>query len=406
MGTIYIKHYPYLQNPWYETKTEQQDRLNFLQKIDKFVNQKQYVKLTLLDWNEKPLRAIEGEISSGSISKDGSSAVRRSCQLTAALDAQSYDSRDIDSDFSINKKVYLEVGIKNYTNMYRDYPILWFPQGVFLIATFSCNASATTALSISVTLRDKMSLLNGDMGGTIQSTTVLDEMDTQLPTGEETSLKVPIYSIIQEVVNHFGKEDLNNIVIEDVDLRIKRVMKWTGDNPLYLVSNGGTAEAGNLSYIAQLERPAGEAFIQINNNEDAGYVYDTFVYPDELTVNAGTTVTEVLDKIKSLLGNYEYFYDEYGVFHFREIKNFLNTTQAKISVADMTLNDYLMDTTLPKSVYTFTDDTNITSLTKTPQYENIKNDFVVQGLRKGNSSDIAYPVFYHLAIDKKPKAGN
>ena len=30
----------------------------------------------------------------------------------------------------------------------------------------------------------------------------------------------------------------------------------------------------------------------------------------------------------------------------------------------------------------------------------------MQGLRKGNSNDIAYPVFYHLVIDKKPKVGN
>ena len=70
-----------------------------------------------------------------------------------------------------------------------------------------------------------MAGLNGDVGGVFPATTVLDEVDTQSPTGAYISQKVLIYDIIQEVVHHWGGEDLNNIVIEDVPLRIKRVMK-------------------------------------------------------------------------------------------------------------------------------------------------------------------------------------
>lgn len=403
---MFIKQYPYLDNPWYNTVEDSIERQNFLQLIDGFVNQKQYVKLTLLNWDEKPIRAIEGEISNGSLSKDGTSSVRRSCSINTSVSAQTYNPTDLKSDFSLNKKVYVEIGVKNYTQHYQDYPILWFPQGLFLIKSFSCNTSAGSALNLSITMRDKMSLLNGDAGGILPSTTIVDEMDTQLPTGETISKKVPLYGIIQEMVNHWGKEDLNNIVIEDVPLRIKRVMRWTGSYPLYLVSNGGTAEAGNLSYIPQVELPTGQSYLTINNGDDAGYIYDDFYYPEELSMPAGSTVTDVLDKVKSLLGNYEYFYDVYGVFHFREIKNYLNTTQATVISEDMKMKDYLSDNTLPKSVYTFSDDSNIVSINATPQYENIKNDYIVQGLRKGDSSNMAYQVFYHLAIDKKPKTGN
>ncbi len=59
---------------------------------------------------------------------------------------------------------------------------------------------------------------------------------------------------------------------------------------------------------------------QYNTNEDVGYTYADFVYDTELTANLGESVVTVLDKIKQYLGNYEYFYDEFGVFHFREIK--------------------------------------------------------------------------------------
>jgi hypothetical protein len=59
---------------------------------------------------------------------------------------------------------------------------------------------------------------------------------------------------------------------------------------------------------------------------DIGYIYTDFTYPGELIGDAGDTVCDILDTIKSTLGNYEYFYDIDGNFVFQEIKNYLNTT--------------------------------------------------------------------------------
>jgi hypothetical protein len=70
-----------------------------------------------------------------------------------------------------------------------------------------------------------MSLLNGDSGGIFPSTVILDTLRTQEPDGSYVTKKVPIISIIQELLNHFGNEPLNNIIIEDVPLRAKEVMK-------------------------------------------------------------------------------------------------------------------------------------------------------------------------------------
>ena len=399
------KRYPYLQDSYIENENEALERRNFLSKIDSFVNQKRYVKITLLNWQEEPLKEIEGVITGGSMTLDGSSAVRRTCTMTTAVDATSYDIEDADEDFAIDKKIYLEIGIVNYTKEYPEYPVLWFPQGVFFIKNFGCNSSSSSAVNINLTLTDKMAMLNGDVGGKLPAATIFDTEITQTETGESSKVKVPVYRIIQEAVNHFGGEDLNNIVIEDVPLRIKRIMQWTGDTPLYLVSNGGTAESGTLSYIPQMEKPTSGAYLQINNGDDAGYIYDDFTYPGELTLNAGDTVCGLLDKIKSLLGNYEYFYDVYGVFHFQEIKNYLNTTQATTLLDDMNYNNYLVETAIPKTVYTFSSNTNLISINAAPQYNNIKNDYVIQGLRKSTSTDISYPVRYHLVIDTKPMVG-
>ena len=324
------KTYPYLQNSYIETEEEGLTRREFLAQLDDIINQKRYAKLTLLNWAEEPLKEIQGEIVSGSLSKDGSSAVRVTGNLTTAVDAGSYSVEDANMDFAINKKIFIEVGIRNDTKQYKDYPLLWFPQGVFFIKSFACNSSSTTALNISLTVNDKMSMLNGDAGGRFPSTIILDEQDTQTETGEYATEKVLIYNIIQEVVHHWGGEDLNNIVIEDVPTRIKRIMRWNGDTPLYLVSNGGQAEAGTLSYEPTTTLPTEGRYLQINNGDDAGYIYDDFVYDKELTMNAGQTVVDALEAIKQYLGNFEYFYDAFGIFHFREIKNYLNTTQGKI----------------------------------------------------------------------------
>lgn len=398
------KNYPYLFDTTFEDTNGLKQKTNFLQEIDNFVNQKQYVKITLLNWNEEPIKEIQGELSGGSISKDGSSSVRRTCSLTAIVDRGEYNIEDSKMDFAINKKIYIECGIKNYSKHYKDYPILWFPQGVFFISNFSITSNVSSNISISLTLKDKMCGLNGEVGGTFPAAVILDEMDTQSPTGQFVHQKILIYDIIQEIVHHYGGEPLNNILIEDVPNRIKRVIRWTGENPLYLKA---ISADGYTWYEGLLDKPSDMTGVkQYNTNEDVGYTYADFVYDTELTANLGESVVTVLDKIKQYLGNYEYFYDEFGVFHFREIKNYLNTTQSKILLDDMDAKDYLAETTTGKTVYSFSDKANIISITQNPQYANIKNDYVIQGLRKRTNSNASVLVRYHLAIDRKPTVGN
>lgn len=409
------KKYPYLLDSYAYNSNEQLVKRNFLQNIENFVNQRQYVKITLLDWEERPIKDLEGTLTGGSLSKDGSSPIRCTGSFTCSVSYGEYDIQLAESDFAINKKIFVEIGIKNDSNQYPEYPILWFPQGVFFISSFSCNSAANGAVNLSIGLKDKMAGLNGDIGGTLPALTVLDEVITQLPTGEETTQKIPIYSIIQENVNHFGNEPLANIVIEDVPARIRMVMRWMGENPIYLtqtgenyygevvddISESGSGTSG-ICYQYQLQKPDGD-YLTFNAGDDVGYIMSDFVMPNELTVNAGSTVTNILDEIVSTLGNYEYFYDNMGVFHFREIKNYVNTTQGKLVLKESSQNQYLVETNNSKSEYLFTDTGNITSINVTPNYDNIKNDYVILGLSQSAVNDTGYEIRYHLAIDDKPR---
>lgn len=411
------KKYPYLEEAYIPNLNIEQQKRTFLAKIDDFINQRQYVNITLLDWNENPIKEIDGVIASGTLTKDGNSSVRRSCSLSCSVSGESYNADDLSMDFSLNKKVFIEIGIKNETDEYPDWPILWFPQGVFYINSFSMNSSTSSAVNLTMQLKDKMSLLNGDAGGTLPATVRFDTMTTQLADGTITEQKVLYYNIIRELVHHWGGEDLNNIIIQDVPLRIRRVMQWNGLNPIYLQDIVGTE---SIEYQIDLEPH--EGWKRYDQGDDVGYVFDDFVPVSELTGGAGDTVCTILDEIKNQLGNYEYFYDVFGIFHFREIKNYLNVTQSNIILqetsnpgrhVDLQMGQfqldsgseiqYLVETTNEKTSYSFSDAHNITSITATPNYENIKNDYIVDGIKKSPNSDLQYSLRYRVVIDEKPE---
>lgn len=362
----------------------------------------QYAKIILLDWLENPVQEIQGIVTGGSINLDGKSSLRRTCNLSVFVNEAEYARvTSIDNLFSINKKMRLEIGLKNPTkDRYQEYPIIWMPQGLFVMINPSLSHT-TTGTNISIQLKDKMCLLNGECGGTIPASTQFDEYETIDENGNWIIEKPVIQQIIREAVNHFGGEDLSKIIISDIDERIKLCMKWLGNSPVYLINEGNRAYSMSMNFAdAQ-----GKDYRMFEYGEDIGYIYTDFTYPNELIANAGDTVVTILDKIKNLLGNYEYFYDIDGIFHFQEIKNYLNTTQAKVDLEKINKDNYIIDMSKGKKVFDFDNSLLITSYSSTPQYAMIKNDYVVWGIRKNaNGNDV--PIRYHLAIDSKPKTGN
>ena len=374
----------------------------FLAEINNNHIQEQFVKITALDWNERPIKEVQGIVTGGSLNLNGSSAMRRTCNLSVSIqEAENVKITDINNIFSLNKKIYLEIGYLNIYDKYNEYDIIWFPQGVFVIGNPSISHGAN-GISISLQCKDKMCLLNGDVGGIIPASTQFDEYETIDENGNWVLTRPTINQIIRELVNHFGGEQLTKIIISDVDTRIKQVMKWIGNEPVYYVEEvvneqGATSGYLTTDYI--------ENAIEFQYGMDIGYTYTDFTFPGELIGDAGTTVCNILDKIKNVLGNYEYFYDIDGNFVFQEIKNYLNTTRATVTLEQLKNEDYLLDISKGKTVYKFDNSNLITSYTNNPQYSMIKNDFIVWGLRE-NANGNSVPIRYHLSIDSKPKIGN
>lgn len=373
---------------------------DFLEKINSDRQQTQYVKITLLDWEENPIEEIQGLTTGGSINLNGDSAVRRTCNLSMYVYKENYMRiTDPNNMISINKKVFLEVGLKNNTDKYTDYDIIWQPQGIYVIT--ACGTShSTSGITLNINLQDKMCLLNGTCGGVLPSSIQFDRYDTIDESGAYVTLRPTIVQIIRELVNHWGNEQLGKIIIKDIDERIKCAMRWIGDTPIYTYSDEGQYDMTTNKSIAEQY-----AYTEYNWGEDVGYIFTDFTYPGDLIANPGDTICTILDKIKSTLGNYEYFYDVDGNFHFQEIKNYLNITQATTDLNNMHNEQYLVDISKGQNVYNFKDSKLFTSYSNSPNYSNIKNDYVVWGIRQ-NTEGIKVPIRYHLAIDSKPQTGN
>lgn len=414
-----------------------QDR-RFLQQLDALRLKEQFVKITVLNWKEEPITQIQGIAISGSVNLDGSSSMRRTATLSLFAEQKDNNLANVDHLFSVNKKCILELGIVNnvpeyvykeieddqgvnfitlnYQQMYGD--VIWFPLGVYVMFNPSISHSMT-GVTISMQLKDKMCLLNGDLGGQIHSSVDFSYQDQLVDADTITQEKNPvlIYNIIKQLVNHWGNEQLNKIIISEVPLQIKHVVKWTGDNNVYVV----ISLQNSMIFMTREQAEAwcdekGIDYSTIHEFEpghDIGFTFEDFIYPGELSCNMGETVTSVLDKIIGVIGNYEYFYDVFGNFRFQQKQNYLNMTntaywekEEKNKVVYLPSDVYEADYyRLTKSVYDFTDNAYTTTYNNSLNYNNIKNDFVVWGSRPSTVSSERYPCRFHLAIDKKPELG-
>ena len=392
--------------------------ISFLTELAKSPLLSSLVRISFLDWQENIIKQIESQVISGNINIDGNSAIRRTASLGLILK----ENENVQNLFLINKKINIQIGYCNETDKYQEYPILWFPQGIFVITNFSLS-HGLDGLSVSLELKDKMCLLNGECGGVLPASTVFDNYETIDENGQYVVSRPTIYQIIKQLVNHFGGQDLTRIIVSDLDLKVKQAMKWNNSStPLYFLwkNNQYFVTIDESKYIT-LQNEGwrdidGSPFIAGSN---VGFIYTDFTYPGDLIGDAGQSVVDILEQIKETLGNYEYFYDINGNFIFQQIKNFLNNTQAKYVLESFKSNQvvpdylsstrqaYLLDRANGNIIFDFSKNNSvlISSYSITPQLNMIKNDFVIWGIKKF-SDNKELPIRYHLAIDKKPQIGN
>ena len=426
----------------------------FLLKLDQQKNRIVYVRLIALDKDEFPIESIEGRATGGSISIDGNSSVTRTCSLSLV----GQDLHIHDYLWAMKNKFKVEIGLENHIDDRYD-DIVWFKQGIFYITSFSLSES-TNNFSISISGKDKMSKLDGSLGGTLTTQVDFGTYDEIQADGSIVNIKNPIRNIITQAVCQYAQEPVGKIIINDLpdygfelwnyrgigendeplnlyyfyqvncsagiytttlrfmalNTNYSEALKEFRQNDSYESGFESTGETKTLELIDEkdlyypslplnsqspkaYETLAHKYFIsKIEYGQNAGYHCTDLVYPGELIANAGETIAAaVLTKIAQVLGDFEFFYDLDGNFVFQKKKTYITGLFSPI-----TENQVMDFVTASQYSYEFKDAELITAYSNQPQISEVKNDFTIWGTRKSvNGNEL--PIHSRYAIAHKPE---
>lgn len=309
-----------MRNPLLDTE--------LLKELDSHRSKIIFARLTALTFDEDPVEQIEGKITGGSISIDGTSAVRRTCSLTLVAE----EVNITDFYWGIKTKVRVEVGLQHKDD------IIWFPQGIFVLNSFNTSYS-TSGFTISISGQDKMCLLNGTLGGSLpasidfgqiedytsdysvitfenktdfegnkyyyknaagefvkamaeygydnEGNKIGDSMVYYEQYVDRTLTKVPLRTIIKEAVHTYANEPYYNIVINDLDDTGLELMEYRGEDPMYFLFDETATICENVL--------TSNSHMQVSYLLDSGDWSDTTMDVASLPEEYFDTITEVLE---------------------------------------------------------------------------------------------------------------
>lgn len=396
--------------------------LDFLAKMDAYPIREQLCKIIVLTFAEEPLHEITGQIVSGSLTIDGSSACRR----TVSLQMVTQDPNVNNLDWEISTKFMLYIGMKNFVDTKYD-DIIWFPQGMY-VATSLSTTSNMSGITVSLSGKDKMCLLDGSVGGAVFAEHKFNEIQITDTDGTITYEDIPIWRIIREAIHTYAHEPYENIIVHDLDdisvellqYKIKNQgafiydvaddinfssyeSDFAFDNDTigqWFLEDQGYQDHDEMTTVYQNNNKYYRVHKHVTYGDTTGYRRTELIYPEDLVVNAGGSITSMLDKITQMLGEFEYFYDIYGRFIFRRKKIYHNVVWT--GVKQESSNIYTAQD-LANTVYDMSNSQNVESYSNKPNLLNIRNDFVIWGkITENDESKSTYPCHLRYAIDDKP----
>jgi hypothetical protein len=245
-----------------------------------------YVRISLLTWDELKIKEIQGLVMDGSLSVDGNSIIRRTLNLTMALDEDSFYLHQTVHDISISRKIQAFIGLKNNTYYGRfpdsvsndlkflSDPIIWFNLGMFVPTDISITHDIENS-AISISAQDKMVLLNGDIAGQLGYD--IDFVNTI------TNENLPYQTIIKDSVSYFGGIDSSKVLVLDVPFYAESLTTIPTEDFTYTGSGtGGTNQIFFESSVSLANLIVGQTLVQVLTGE-----------VNEGTLPAGATISSI-----------------------------------------------------------------------------------------------------------------
>lgn len=378
--------------------------IDFLEELFEYNIRTLHTKIHLLNWDEKILKSIEGIVKSGNYSVDGSSSVRRNLSMSFAT--KDREDNDIKNYLSPDKKINLYLGLENPTDRFKNDKIIWFNMGIFVITAPSFNHTPFGA-EITIEAQDKMSLMNGTLGG---------ELQMPIQFVDYINNKVQSFSwrdIFMSSAVNLGNENPARVVIDSVPDYINeytQVKSIKGLKEPFIHKDAPEGVEGERIIVEAWHPEKSETDMSFKSG-DRVYKLRRFGPPDPVVAvtsstetyqkNVGETVSSIFEDISEALSNtHEFFYNREGDLLFQPIQSFVNqvfdaTKDSKLGYFryELNMDDFIPDYSGLPFTYNLADKKTIIKYTNNPSYDNIKNDFVAIG-KEGQ--------IMQIAIDEKP----
>jgi hypothetical protein len=282
-----------------------------------------------------------------------------------------------------------------------------------------------------------MGYLDGTFSGVISAQTDFGTVDEIDGNGVTTNKAVELKTIIRNAVHEFGGEPYHNIVIKDLDAFGYELWDYRGDveypmyyfylitkddqqNEIHRLTNMTLDGEMSVGGIALRDIPEQDLYTpesifgqqrgkKFNHNgynyyiskveygETAGYHKTPLTYAGELICQPGENIANgVLNKVRDMLGQFEYFYDLDGRFRFQKKPMYVQGLMEPANGSTAT-----MHSVLDKYAYKFDGNSMVVSCSNSPAIGDIKNDFTVWGAKKTSSSD-DIPIHARYVVAHKP----
>lgn len=172
------------------------------------------IKVEVLNFNFQTVNSLEGRVTSGSISVDATSDIRRTCSITLVVDR-------VDTMISPGGELWIDKFIRVYQgvdNPKNNGDTVWWNMGIFLINNPNGVYNSTTR-TITFEGLDLMSKLSGRRNGQLPAVT------TVIPAESKVA------DVVKQTITQLG--GFNKYIIEDVGYTVPYDIKKDMGSTIY-----------------------------------------------------------------------------------------------------------------------------------------------------------------------------